>query len=77
MEKKNYVKYEWNMDSERPRKVYALTNNGKAMLEYTAGSLRAICKTIGANNSQLDAAKNMQLNIAFNPKKNEPHSITR
>jgi PadR family transcriptional regulator PadR len=76
MEKKNYVKCEWNMDSERPRKVYSLTINGKAMLEYTTGSLRAICKTIGTNNLPLDGEKHMQLNVAFNSKKNSPHSIS-
>ncbi len=49
MEKKRYIKCEWNMNSERPRKVYALTNDGKNLLDYTTGSLRTICRTIGTD----------------------------
>jgi len=70
MEKKNYIKCEWNMSGERPRKIYALTNNGKTMLNYTAGSLRAICRTIGTEN--LQSVGEMQLNLACSPRRNEP-----
>ena len=52
MEKKKYVKSEWNMDSERPRKVYRLTINGKTTLNFTVDSLSIICKTIGGDNKQ-------------------------
>jgi PadR family transcriptional regulator PadR len=47
LEKKGYVKSEWNMDSERPRKVYKLTPEGQNLLNYTEDSLNFICRKIG------------------------------
>ena len=47
LESKGYVKSTWNMDSERPRKVYALTTDGATVLNFTENSLSLICK-IGA-----------------------------
>jgi PadR family transcriptional regulator PadR len=49
MEKRKFVKHSWNMDTDRPKKVYALTPQGKAMLDLTACSLRSICKSITKN----------------------------
>ena len=46
LEKKGYVKSTWNMDAERPRKVYKLTNEGKNVLSFTESSLNLICKNI-------------------------------
>ena len=46
LEKKGFVKSEWNMNSERPRKIYSLTNNGQNMLVYTEDSLNMICRKI-------------------------------
>ncbi len=78
MEKKNYVKCEWNMSGERPRKVYALTNNGKSMLDYTAVSLRGICQTIGTDNlNSRSEIKNIQLNFAYSPTKSEHTIVSR
>ena len=47
LEKEGYVSSEWNMDSERPRKVYNLTNQGQNRLNYTEDSLKIICKKLG------------------------------
>ena len=47
LEKKGYVKSEWNMQNERPRKVYKLTNEGQNLLNFTEDSLNFICKKIG------------------------------
>jgi PadR family transcriptional regulator, regulatory protein PadR len=46
MEKKKHVKYRWNTDTDRPKKIYELTTQGKSMLDLTACSLRSICKSI-------------------------------
>jgi PadR family transcriptional regulator, regulatory protein PadR len=46
LEKKGYVKSVWNMDTERPRKVYDLTNEGKEVLCFTENSLSFICKNM-------------------------------
>lgn len=47
LEKKRYVKSEWSMESERPRKVYKLTSEGQNLLNYTEDSLNFICRKIG------------------------------
>ena len=49
LEKKGYVKSAWNMDAERPRKVYKLTNEGKNVLSFTESSLNLICKNMVAD----------------------------
>ena len=46
LEKKGYVKSEWNMNFERPRKVYSLTNSGQNMLDFTEESLNLICRKL-------------------------------
>ena len=57
LEKKGYVKSTWNMYTERPRKVYKLTNDGKAVLNFTENSLNLICKNMATDNKiQLQAA---------------------
>jgi PadR family transcriptional regulator, regulatory protein PadR len=57
LEKKGYVKSTWNMDAERPRKVYELTNDGQTVLNFTEGSLNLICKAMAPDNRvKLEAA---------------------
>lgn len=57
LEKKGYLKSTWNMDSERPRKVYQLTKDGETVLNFTEGSLNIICKTMTTNNKiRIEAA---------------------
>jgi PadR family transcriptional regulator PadR len=46
LEKKGFAKSEWNMTSERPRKIYSLTNNGQNTLNFTEESLNLICRKI-------------------------------
>jgi len=48
LEQKGYVSSEWNMTSERPRKVYKLTSDGQCMLNFTEDSLNLICRKISA-----------------------------
>ncbi len=49
MEKKGYVSSEWNMKSDRPRKIYKLTNEGQGVLNFTENSLNFLIKKIGTN----------------------------
>lgn len=46
LEKNDYVISMWDMDSERPRKVYKLTHEGQSLLNFTEDSLNFICKRI-------------------------------
>jgi PadR family transcriptional regulator PadR len=50
LEKKGYVTSAWNMDTERPRKMYKLTNEGKNVLSFTESSLNLIVKNISNDN---------------------------
>ncbi|MBN1357530.1 helix-turn-helix transcriptional regulator, partial [Candidatus Bathyarchaeota archaeon] len=50
-EKKGYVNSQWNMNNERPRKTYNLTNEGQTMLNFTENSLNLLCQKIGTNNA--------------------------
>jgi len=47
LEKKGYVKSEWDMRNERPRKIYKLTALGQNLLTCTEDSLNLICRKIG------------------------------
>ncbi len=47
LEKKGQVESKWNMKSQRPRKVYELTSQGKNVLDFTENSLNLICQKIG------------------------------
>ena len=50
LEKKGYVKSTWNMQTQRPRKEYELTNEGKNLLNYTENTLNLICKNMVMDN---------------------------
>jgi len=54
LEKKGYVSSIWNMDCERPRKIYSLTKDGQSMLNFTEESLNLICRKITIVNPEAD-----------------------
>ncbi|MFX1362645.1 MAG: PadR family transcriptional regulator [Promethearchaeota archaeon] len=47
LEEKRYVKSDWDMESDRPRKIYNLTTEGRSLLNFTEDSLNFICTKIG------------------------------
>ncbi len=49
LEKKGYVSSSWNLESERPKKVYSLTKDGETVLNFTERSLGMICQTISSD----------------------------
>jgi PadR family transcriptional regulator, regulatory protein PadR len=49
LEKKGYIASQWDMENERPRKVYNLTIDGHNMLSFTENSLNLICQKMGSN----------------------------
>ncbi|TFH24515.1 PadR family transcriptional regulator [Candidatus Bathyarchaeota archaeon] len=53
LEKKGYVDNNWNIDFERPRKVYSLPTNGQNMLNYTEDSLNMIRNKITNNTIEI------------------------
>ncbi|MEM3797721.1 MAG: PadR family transcriptional regulator, partial [Candidatus Bathyarchaeia archaeon] len=60
LEKSGYVKSEWDMSNDRPRKVYKLTPEGRNLLTFTEDSLNFICKKIGTVGVQRDIALNSE-----------------
>ncbi|MCL2360109.1 MAG: PadR family transcriptional regulator [Nitrososphaerota archaeon] len=44
LEKKGFIGSEWDMDCERPKKIYHLTDDGQSVLDFTEESLTLICK---------------------------------
>jgi DNA-binding PadR family transcriptional regulator len=66
LEKKKYIKSAWNMDTERPRKIYQLTKDGETILNFTEGSLNIICKTMTVENKiRIEAAPLSQTSARF------------
>jgi len=45
-EKKGYINSQWSMTSEKPRKIFTITNTGKTMIKTAENTLNIICKTI-------------------------------
>ncbi len=48
LEKSGYIESKWNMDSERPRKVYTLTIDGNTALRFISNSLAMVCRNMKA-----------------------------
>jgi DNA-binding PadR family transcriptional regulator len=46
LEKSGYIESTWNMNAERPRKEYKLTEQGRSLLNVTQNSLLMICQKI-------------------------------
>jgi DNA-binding PadR family transcriptional regulator len=60
LERKGYIKSAWNMDAERPRKVYQLTKDGETVLNFTEGSLNIMCKTMATESKiRIEAAAHL------------------
>jgi PadR family transcriptional regulator PadR len=71
LEEKGYIKSQWNLNSERPRKVYSLTPEGSNLLNGTEESLNQICHrltSIGLNRIPLNDNNNHILK--------QPHHLT-
>lgn len=74
LETKGYVKSKWNMASERPRKVYILTNEGQTVLNFTEGSLNLIRKTLSIEDKKMSISAN--LNSEFIGKQKKSADVT-
>ena len=57
MEKKGYLTSVWNMNTDRPRKIYTITNEGKNMLIFTENSLRIMTKKLSSDKTLSDQIK--------------------
>jgi len=48
LEEKGYIKSAWDLNNDRPRKVYSLTHEGENLLSFTEASLNQICRKLMA-----------------------------
>ncbi len=64
LEKKGYVSSTWNMESERPRKIYSLTTDGQSMLNFTEESLNLICRRITIANPEQEQSLDILAQVA-------------
>jgi DNA-binding PadR family transcriptional regulator len=46
LETKGYIKSQWDLGNDRPRKVYSLTIEGEKLLSFTESSLSHICQKL-------------------------------
>jgi PadR family transcriptional regulator PadR len=51
LEKKGQLQSDWDMSTERPRKVYKLTGSGKNILAYSENVLVSFCKNFSLSAS--------------------------
>ena len=51
LEKKGHLQSDWDMTTERPRKVYKLTESGKSILAYSETALVSFCKNFSLSTS--------------------------
>ena len=61
LEEKGYIKSQWNLKCERPKKVYSLTPEGTSLLKGTEESLNHICRkltSIGLNRIPIQTQTN-------------------
>jgi DNA-binding PadR family transcriptional regulator len=56
LEKKHYVKSEWDLSKDRPRKMYKITVEGQSVLNFAENSLSFLCRKIN-NNTVLNEVK--------------------
>ena len=48
LEEKGYIKSQWDLKNDRPRKVYSLTPEGGSLLNGTEESLNHICRRLSS-----------------------------
>ena len=61
LEEKGYVKSQWDLNNDRPRKVYSLKPDGHSLLNGTEESLNHICRkltSIGLNRIYINGNNN-------------------
>jgi DNA-binding PadR family transcriptional regulator len=46
LEKQGFINSEWCVTTEKPRKIFTITNTGKAMIKSTENSIGLICRTL-------------------------------
>jgi PadR family transcriptional regulator PadR len=70
LEEKNYIKSTWDLNNDRPRKVYSLTHEGENLLGFTEASLNQICRKLmamGLNKIVVNGISTLPLTTTLKP----------
>jgi len=71
MEENGYIKSHWDLENERPRKVYAITSQGDELLKCTEDSLTHIYRKLGMGATKIPFnGNNTTINDLTSDKKN-------
>ena len=76
LEKKSYIASQWDMSKQRPRKVYKLTSEGQAMLNFTENSLYLLRQKIGASAASSNTAEPKE-SLAVTKQKDVMNALSR
>lgn len=52
LEKKGCINSEWNMTTEKPRKIFTITNTGKIRIKTAEDTLNLICRTLNKDEEE-------------------------
>ena len=64
LEEKGYIKSQWNLNNDRPRKVYSLTPEGSNILTGAEQSFNSICSRLSRMGmSRLPFTNNIRNNV--------------
>jgi len=67
LEEKGYIKSQWNMNHDRPRKVFSITHQGTDLLTGTEQSFRTICIQLNRLGINGPSVLGNKTNMAINP----------
>jgi len=71
MEENGYIKSHWDLENDRPRKVYSITNEGEELLNCTEDSLSHIYRKLEIGTGKIPfSGNNLTVKGLLNGKKN-------
>jgi len=78
MEENGYIKSHWDLENDRPRKVYSITDQGASLLNCTEESLTHIYRKLAIGTGKVPFNENnLTLNGLINGKKNLNGNLDR
>jgi DNA-binding PadR family transcriptional regulator len=69
LEEKGHIKSQWNLESERPRKIYNITSQGSNTLNSTEVSLELIYRKLTNGSEKFLTKNNESLTSTIQPRK--------
>jgi len=69
MEENGYIKSHWDLENDRPRKVYGITQQGSELLNCTEDSLSHIYRKLAIGTGKIPFSNDLPLGGLLNGKK--------